>query len=479
MFIFLAFRNITKNAKDSLIVAALIAVITFLFFIGNSVITRADHSIRRAYIESLTGDVVIEKSGDVTMNLFGANTPVIDSFFTIPVLPAHGAVMEIVRGEPGIENISSQVSGSAFLDLLDVREPALLCGVEAGSYFSMFPGIVLEEGRFLEAGEYGAMITGERARRIEEQSGQRPSAGMPLLFTSGGEMGFKIREVPLVGIFRYQNPGQFMNEIVIIDPQTARVLNSIQVAGGMAEDIVSILPGGDFDDIFGVAAAEGGETGDVEFSADMLQTFLRESKDGAGEAQIGGDWNFILVRLKKGVSPSAFIASLNKKIEPYGVTAVNWRTASGTSSILSLLVQALFNAGIFLVSVVGVVAVINILLISVFRRVREIGTLRAIGASDRYIRSLIYCENIFVALGAGIAGIAGGALFLRWINSLDLHITNDLVASVLDGSALRLEFLPGVAAGSFALAVALAMAATVYPVEAAVRIEPVVAVQRG
>ena len=479
MFIFLAFRNITKNTKDSLTVAALIAVITFLFFIGNSVITRGDRSIRRSYIESLTGDAVIEKSGDVSMNLFGANTPVIDSFFTIPVLPAHDAVMEIVRAEQGIESITSQVSGNAFLDLLGVREPVLLCGIDAGSHFSMFPGILLAEGSFLQAGEYGAMITVERAMKIRAQTGQRPVIGTPLLLTAGGAMGFKIREVPLVGIFRYQNPGQFMNEIIITDSQTVRVLKSIQVAGEMEEGISLGFSGGDIDDIFGEAVAQAGETDGVAFSADILQTFLRESKEGTGEIEVGGDWNFILMRLKKGVSPSAFIRSINKKIEPYGVTAVSWRTASGTSSILSLLVQALFNAGIFLVSIVGVVAVINILLISVFRRVREIGTLRAIGASDRYIRSLIYSENILVALIAGFAGVAGGAFFLRWINSLNLHISNDLIASVLNGPVLRLEFLPNVAAGSFALAVALAMAATVYPVEAAVRIEPVVAVQRG
>ena len=481
MVFFLAIRNITRNKKDSAIVVLLIAVITFLFFIGNSIIGRADWNIRRAYTESLTGDVVLEKSGGVTMNLFGANTPVINSFFTVPVLPAYNTVMELVSCEQGIAGITSQVSGKAWLDLPDIREPVLLCGVDAASYFSLFPGIILEEGRFLMAGEFGAMITEQRANSIEARSGRRPVVGMPMLLTSGGALGFKIREVPLVGIFRYQNPGQFMNEIIIIDPQTVRALNSIQVAGAAAGDteVSSFLMNNDIDNIFTEPYATESQTGVAGFSADLLRDYLSETKTDAGDMETGGDWNFIILRLKKGISADAFISSLNKKTEPYGIKAVNWRTASGSSAILTLLIQALFNAGIFLVSVAGVIAVINILLISVFRRVREIGTLRAIGAPDLFIRSLIYCENTVIAVIAGCAGVAAGVVFLRWINGLDLHISNELIVSILDGAILRFEFMPRVAVVSVAAAVLLGLAATVYPVEAAVRIEPETAVRKG
>ena len=501
MVFFLALRNITRNKKNNAIVALLFALITFLLFIGNSLLGKVDRSIRQAYSESLTGDVVVEKAGDITMNLFGANTPVIDSFFTIPVLPAHDAVLNMVAAEPGIAGITSQVSGRAYMDMLNVREPVLLCGVDAASYFSLFPGIVLEEGRFLRAGEYGAMLTLDRAQRIEEQSGQRLAIGTPVLLTSGGDMGFKIREVPLVGIYSYKNPGQFMNEIVIVDPQTVRVLNSIQVAGGAAKDNAAggeaalLLPA--TDDIFGEAFSAGSSAdadssadaeslpgnansaGEAGFSVELLRNYLRESGSETTGEETGGDWNFIMLRLDKGISAASFIASLNKKLGSYGVTAVNWRIASGNSAILPLLVQILFNAGIFLVSVAGVIAAINIILISVFRRTREIGTLRAIGASDTYIRLLFFSENLGIALIAGFAGVLGGLVFVRWINALDLRIPNELIASILGGSVLRLEFIPNIAVFSLIIAVVLGLIASVYPVEAAVRIDPIVAVRRG
>ncbi|MDR2434443.1 MAG: FtsX-like permease family protein [Treponema sp.] len=483
MFFFLALRNIARNKKNSAIIALLIAVITFLFFIGNSLIGRADQSIREAYIESLTGDVVIQKAGDVSMNLFGANTPIIDSYFTIPVLPAHDAVMELVSAEAGIAGITSQVSGRAYLDMLEIREPVLLCGIDAAGYFPLFPGLNLEEGRFLRAGEYGAMITSARAERIKQQSGQYPAMGTPMLFTSAGSAGFKIREVPLVGIFSYQNPGQIMNEIVIIDPQTVRVLNSIQVAGSadveVGEDALKLLTT-DLDDLFGDAAFDSAaETDDMEFSTDMLQSYLSETASEEPEEVTGGDWNFIIIRLKNGFSSAAFIASLNEKLAAYGLVAVNWRVAAGVSAILMVLIRVLFNGGVFLVSVAGIITAINILLIAVFRRTREIGTLRAIGASDAYIRLLILGENFLIALAAGLIGVLGGLWFLRAINRMGIVISNELIASMLGGAVLRVGFLPHIAVLSFVVALILGIAASVYPVEIAVRIEPMAAVRRG
>ncbi|MCL2608683.1 MAG: hypothetical protein FWD94_02090, partial [Treponema sp.] len=67
MVFFLALRNITRNLKSSAIVALLIGIITFLFFVGNSITGQAGRSIREAYIESLTGDIVLQRAGDVTM----------------------------------------------------------------------------------------------------------------------------------------------------------------------------------------------------------------------------------------------------------------------------------------------------------------------------------------------------------------------------------------------------------------------------
>ncbi|GHV55583.1 ABC transporter permease [Spirochaetia bacterium] len=474
----LILKNITRNKKNSLVIILLIGAITFLFFIGNSIIGRSDQGLRDVYIESLTGDVVLQKKADVSMNLFGANTPIIEEFFSIPALPAYDAVRTLAAAEPGVSIVTSQVSSRAFLDVLGMREAVLLCGVDAATYFSAFPGIALEEGRFLEANEYGAMITADRARRIETRTGQHPAIGSPLLFTAGGDAGFKIREVPLVGIYSHRNPGQFMNEIVIADPQTVRVLESIQVATNVTDDDpgASVFLDAGLDDLFSGDLFDSNTADEESFSVDLLQTFLSDSEQ---EPEIGGDWNFIILRLEKGVSPAMVISSLNKKLSSFEVMAVGWRIAAGTSAILLLLIQSLFNAGVFLVSVAGIIAAVNILLISVFKRTGEIGTLRAIGAYDGYIRTLILGENMVLAFIAGAIGVLAGAWFLGAVNKMGVVIPNTLIASLLGGSVVNVTFLPSVALASLVIALGLGLAASLYPVETAVRIDPIVAVRQG
>ncbi|MDR2209987.1 MAG: FtsX-like permease family protein [Spirochaetaceae bacterium] len=479
----LILRNILRNKKNSLVIFLLITLITALFFIGNSLIGQTNAGLQKTYIDSLTADVVIQKDSDMSMNLFGANSPVIDNYVTIPVLPAYDNIIELIAAENTIEGYTSQVSGRAALELpelTDNDEPVLVCGVEPETYFTCFPGITVEEGRFIQPDEYGAMITTARADRLEKETGIRPTVGMPMIFTSAGYIGFKIREVPLVGIYRYQNPGQFMNEIVIADPQTVRVLLSVQVATAPAAEDQSLLPT-DPDSFFADPDSEEDPPYSEPFDGftpEDLGNFLRSTAGSPAEVS-GGDWNFILLRLKEGVPPAPVIRNLNRQLRDFGVYASGWRTAAGTSAIMMLLVQAFFNIGGLLVSIAGVIVVINILLIAVFRRTREIGTLRAIGAPDLYIRLLIMGENCLIAFIGGIAGLIAGIGSLRLINSMNIGIPNELVASLLGGSTLHIGFLPLTALGSFCIALLLGAAASIYPVETAVHIDPITAVQEG
>jgi len=476
----LIIRNIVRNRKNSLIIFLLIALITAVFFIGNSVMGQANAGLKKTYIESLTADVVIQKNSDMSMNLFGANSPVIDNYVAIPTLPAYNHIAEILASEKSIENYTTLVSGQVALkmpDINDVNEGVLICGIDPANYFDCFPGIIIEEGRFLESGEYGGMITADRAARVEGETGIRPSIGTPLLFSSAGITSFSIREVPLVGIYRYENPGQFMNEIVIADPQTVRVLMAVQVASAPVGEEDQII----WDPLTGFDSAGIEEYTGEDLSPEELLNFpSEESNNYRSDAELsGGDWNFILLRLKQGTPPGLFIKTLNKKLAPYNVYAAGWRTAAGTSAIMLLIIQSFFNIGGFLVSIAGIIVVVNILLISVFRRTREIGTLRAIGASDKQIRFLIMGENCIIAFLAGITGVLAGGAFLRTVNAMNITISNKLIESLLGGGALHIGFMPVTAAVSFCIAIALGAAASVYPVETAVRIEPVIAVGQG
>jgi putative ABC transport system permease protein len=270
-----------------------------------------------------------------------------------------------------------------------------------------------------------------------------------------------------------------MSEIVITDPQTARILASIQVASSPVSDgdTVDFLDD-PLEDLFGEGDFFGIDN-DNAMNPDSLAGYLGSFSDDEVVTLTGGDWNFIILRLKRGASAGRVIDSLNKKINSMGATAVNWRIAAGNSAVLLLLVQSLFNGGIFLISAAGIIAAVNSLLISVFKRTREIGTHRAIGAGDGYIRFLVLGVNMILAGLAGCLGVFLGGLFIKVINKAEMVISNELIASLLGGQTLNLAFLPTVAAVSFCVALSLGLVASIFPVETAVRINPVVAVTQG
>ncbi|MDR2602764.1 MAG: FtsX-like permease family protein [Spirochaetaceae bacterium] len=472
----LALKNILRNKKNSFVIVLLITTITFLFFIGNSILSKTSDGLKRSYTESLTGDLVVQKTGDVTMNLFGANAPVISEYFTIPVLSAYNAIYNLIMGEDEVESAAGQVSSSAVLRYGEKNYGVLICGVNPSEYFPIFPGIKLEEGSFLKNGEEGFMITAEAAMDYERDTGLKARTGSYFTFTAAGRSGFKIRESVLTGIFSYKSPGRFMNGLVIMDVQTARTLSSIQTSSGGAEVssyAQSLLDMEDEDAVFFNALPDAPPPGETYSGAEP------PAQEEVAAAADGGDWNFIIVKLKPRTNAGVFIFQLNKILEKYGARAVNWRLAAGGSAVVVFMISALFNAGLIIVSVAGVIAAVNILLISVFKRTREIGTLKAIGASDAFIRALIIGENAALGLFSGVLASSAGALFLKALNSGGLYIENEILANMFGGNVLNIGFSFGTAVASVCAALALSVISSLYPVGIAVKIEPVEALSRG
>ena len=177
MILLLALRNIFRSKKHSLVIVTLIGVITFLFFAGNSILARSSRALQQSYIESLTGDLIIEKQGEVTMNLFGANAPIIDEYFSIPVLPAYDTIFAQVSSMPEVAALAGQVSTKAVMEYMEERSPALISGVNGDEYFALFPAIVLEAGHFLRNGESGVMLTKDAVMRYGGKTGKQPEIG--------------------------------------------------------------------------------------------------------------------------------------------------------------------------------------------------------------------------------------------------------------------------------------------------------------
>jgi putative ABC transport system permease protein len=121
----------------------------------------------------------------------------------------------------------------------------------------------------------------------------------------------------------------------------------------------------------------------------------------------------------------------------------------------------LFNAIIFVAVIVSLLGVINTLAMSVIERTREIGVLRALGASRWLVRKSLLDESLLITLAGAIVGVISGLLIgAVWIAGL---------GELMPGISFR--FPLGATLLVAAIAVVLGSLAAVLPARRAARID--------
>ena len=107
--------------------------------------------------------------------------------------------------------------------------------------------------------------------------------------------------------------------------------------------------------------------------------------------------------------------------------------------------------------------------ISVYERTKEIGILRAIGASKRNISSIFNAETFIVGLLSGLFGIGISYLLIPVINLVLHHFTGDI--------PLYVQLYPNGALILVGLSVILTLIGGLIPARAASRKDPVEALR--
>jgi putative ABC transport system permease protein len=127
-----------------------------------------------------------------------------------------------------------------------------------------------------------------------------------------------------------------------------------------------------------------------------------------------------------------------------------------------------FNAIVAIAVIVGMLGIVNTLSMSVLERTREIGVLRAVGASRWRVRRTMADESLLISLAGTIAGIAVGILVaLVWI----VGMRN----STFPGLSLQLPVPTLVAIA--VLGVVIGIVAAALPARRAARLDPLSALR--
>jgi ABC-type lipoprotein release transport system permease subunit len=157
--------------------------------------------------------------------------------------------------------------------------------------------------------------------------------------------------------------------------------------------------------------------------------------------------------------------------------AISWQKAAGLIGQFATLMRVVLYTAVLIIFVVALVIINNALVMATLERVREIGTLRAIGAQRRFILAMLVLESVAVGLVFGALGTAFGAALIALLGHFGIAAGNDVLMFFFSGPRLY----PVLASHNLALALGIVLlvsiVSSVYPAWIAMRISPREAMQ--
>ena len=150
------------------------------------------------------------------------------------------------------------------------------------------------------------------------------------------------------------------------------------------------------------------------------------------------------------------------------MTVLDWQTRAPFYGQVRALYSAIF---VFLGTIIFVLvclAASNSLLMSVMERIREIGTLLALGTSRLQVALLILCEALWLGILGGLLGAAIGVAVGAALRIARVEMPPP--PGAVDPMLLELWIRPGDVLGIAALMVVILLVAATVPVLKAVRL---------
>jgi putative ABC transport system permease protein len=172
------------------------------------------------------------------------------------------------------------------------------------------------------------------------------------------------------------------------------------------------------------------------------------------------------------------IASIAGKLSNYEVEIQSWKEMGESLWRTGRLRDRFFTIVYLVVILVAVMGVINTMLMSVTERTREIGTIMAIGTTQKEVLTLFLLEGLVLGIMGGLLGSFSGGLLVQYFATFGISLKGTTALSqTAVGEAIYAQFSWSQIVISFIVAQIIAVLSASYPAYIASKQEPVEALR--
>lgn len=199
-----------------------------------------------------------------------------------------------------------------------------------------------------------------------------------------------------------------------------------------------------------------------------------------GDGQGRGAVNQIQVKLRRGADLDATAARIQKALDPGQAFFVvsTWEQKQGPLLAAVALEQGILNILLFLIIAVAGFGILAIFSMIVVEKTRDIGILKALGASTAGVRGIFLGYGLLLGLVGSGAGMAMGLAFVANINAIEKMLSRLTGRKVFDDQIYYFSEIPTQTEPLTVLAIvigalSIAVLASVWPAQRAATLHPV------
>lgn len=165
------------------------------------------------------------------------------------------------------------------------------------------------------------------------------------------------------------------------------------------------------------------------------------------------------------------------KAQNLDLRTASWQKAAGMLGQFVNVAKAVLYFAVFIIFVVALAVINNAVMMATLHRIREIGTMRAIGAQRTFVLAMVIAETVLLGVVFGGTGAFLGSVAVHWIGQVGIPASNQFMYFFFSGPRLFPTLAVGNLIAAFSVILFVTCVSALYPALVATRVSPIQAMQ--